>query len=189
MNVVLAVVMTLSTLLYTWLTYLIVRSNRKTLLFMQEQALEATRPYIAIAALPEPETPLFILHIRNTGKTAASNLRLTLDRSFYQFGERRADRDISTFRAFQEPIVSFSPDAELMFYLAQSFVIFGDNADLSVTPSVFAVTATYSFAGRTVEERTTIDLNAFLQSALELDRSTGALVGAIKDVAAAVRKG
>jgi len=184
----LAAVTAASTIIYTWVTYLILRSNRRTLRLMQEQSLAQTRPYISVAAVPESETPLFILRIRNTGQTAALSLRLSIDRPFYQFGQKRAGSDISTFRAFTEPIASFPPGAELMFYLAQSFVVFGENADPSVTPTVFNVTASYSFADRTVDERTVVDLNAYLNSALEHDRQTEAVVKAIKEVAGAISK-
>jgi hypothetical protein len=187
MSNALAVATALSAILYTWLTYLILRSNRDTLRLMQQQSLAATRPYVSVAVL-EVETPLFLLRIRNSGQTPASNLRLELDQPFYQFGDKRAEKNLSSFRAFQEPIACFPPGAELLFYLAQSFVIFADNADPSVTPPVFKITATYSFADQTVKETTEIDLKAYMNTAIEHDRRTEVLEKAIREVATALKR-
>ncbi|MHB9112951.1 MAG: hypothetical protein ACYC4D_10085 [Thermoleophilia bacterium] len=188
MSNALAVATALSAILYTWLTYLILRSNRDTLRLMQQQSLAATRPYVSVAAVSEVETPLFLLQIRNSGQTPAFNLRLELDRPFYQFGEKRAENNLSSFRAFQEPIACFPPGAELLFYLAQAFVVFAENADPSVTPPVFKVTATYSFANQTVTEVTPVDLKAYMNTAMKHDRRTEVLEKAIREVAAALKR-
>ena len=64
---------------YAWVTY-------KMLTALQQQAEAVTRPYLTINVFSEPKDVLFYLRIANTGRTGASNVRLTLDRDFYQFG-------------------------------------------------------------------------------------------------------
>jgi hypothetical protein len=134
---------------------------------MKQQVDSLIRPYITINAFLNPRHPLFYIKISNTGKTAAQNLRLEIDRPFYQYGRKNEDHNIANFSAFQEPFVSFSPGASLIFALAQGFVIFGKDAKADVTPKQFSVKATYMYAGATIVEITHIDLQPYLNSQSE----------------------
>ena len=58
----------------------------KMLTALQQQAEAVTRPYLTINVFSEPKDVFFYLRIANTGRTGASNVRLILDRDFYQFG-------------------------------------------------------------------------------------------------------
>ena len=65
---------------------------------------------------------------------------------------------------FQQPIEHFPPGAEIIFGLAQSYVVLDDQADQSITPSVFSINATYSYGKKTFSEMTTIDLRPYSAS-------------------------
>ena len=65
---------------------------------------------------------------------------------------------------FQQPIEQLSPGAEMIFPLAQGFVVLGNEADQSATPQVFSINATYSYGKKTVSEMTTIDLRPYKES-------------------------
>ncbi len=184
----LTTVLVLATLAYTYLTYRILRANQQNIEVMKEQSLALTRPYIDIFAAPESETPLFILRIKNNGITAAKNLRLRMDRSFFQYGKNDPDHDVSRFRAFRETILSFAPKAEISFYLAQSFVVFGDDADAEITPASFSITAEYEFGDQRVEECTTVDLQPYRNSAIPIDRGLDKLSKSLDKIREAVTK-
>lgn len=140
---ILTAALVLITGFYAWATYKILRANERVVEVMHEQAEAMTRPYIAVATFLEVDNPIFYLRITNTGKTAAVNLKLGMDKPF----ERLANKP-----AFNEIIQSFPPGAELVFMLAQSFVIFAENADRNKMPTCFTVTAEYSFGGKCVTD-------------------------------------
>lgn len=157
-------ILVLVTAFYAWVTFCMSRANDRVVRLMEAQLYASNRPYINVSVTSEPGSPIFMLKIKNTGKTGAEDLRLTLDKSFQQFGTPDESRDLSKFNAFQHSIASFPPDAEFLFYLAQSFVVFGKEADSSRTPLVFSVRAQYHFAGRAIDESTTIDLSPYLMT-------------------------
>jgi hypothetical protein len=76
---------------------------------------------------------------------------------------------LATFSAFTQAIKIFPPGAQLIFPLAQAFVVFGEEANSGATPRAFTVNATYSYLHKTVTETTTIDLNPYLKSQPEPD--------------------
>ncbi len=109
------------------------------------------------------------MRIANTGKTAATDLRLAIDRSFFKFGERSERNDLASFAAFNQPIDSLPPESEIIFGLAQGFVVFADGADPTICPTLFTVTATYGFGAKRVEERHVIDLRPYLHADIPQD--------------------
>ncbi|MCC6713061.1 MAG: hypothetical protein IT344_06840 [Candidatus Dadabacteria bacterium] len=150
--------------LYALFTYKILKANQSVVTEMQNQNEALRRPYIVISPALFPNNIIFFLRIRNTGLTAAENLRLSLDKNFYEFGKIEDRCNLKSFKAFNDPIDSFVPGAEMTFYLAQSFVVFGENANPEVTPSIFTITAEYSFGKKTVVEKTVIDLRPYAHS-------------------------
>jgi hypothetical protein len=147
---------------YAWVTFGILKANQRTVEAMQAQAEAATRPYITINVFSVPNNQLFYLKIANTGKTGADNVRFSLDREFYQYGE--TTRPMRQYSIFQQPIEHLSPGSELILGLAPGAVVLGDSADESITPTVFSITASYSYANKTVTETTAIDLRPYKQS-------------------------
>jgi hypothetical protein len=168
-NELLTAALVIITGFYAWATYKILKANEKVVEAMHEQAEAMTRPYVAVTALLEFDNPIFYLRIANTGKTAATDLKLSMDKPFSRLTEKSA---------FKEIIKSLPPGAEIVFMLAQSFVIFAENADSNVTPSCFTVTAEYSFGGKRVVEDNIIDLKAYLGANIPQD----ARVRKLKDI-------
>lgn len=182
-------ILVLVTGFYAWVTFRMSRANDRVVRLMEEQLYASNRPYINVSVTSEPGSPIFMLKIKNTGKTGAEDLQLTLDKSFQQFGDLAKENDLSSFNAFKYPIPSFPPDAEFLFYLAQAFVVFGNKADPLRTPLVFSVRARYRYAGREIDESTTIDLSPYLRtvsphpqwkdSLEKIEKEIGKLVSAV----------
>lgn len=130
--------------------------------------------------------PIFYLRISNTGKTAATNLRLTLDKSFHKFGEVNAESNLATFSAFSQSIDAFPPNAEMTFSLAQGFVIFAETSENQNLPQTFCVTAEYEFQGKKVKEDNQIDLRPYLKADVPQDayfRKMGEIVKSLETIA------
>ena len=172
------------TAFYAWVTFRILKANESVVSAMQAQNEALSRPYVNVRAFTEADNPILFLEILNTGKTAANHLRLSINKDFYQFGDRRPECNLANFNAFKHSIDCFPPDSRLAFYLAQATVLFGDKADQEATPVVFDVTAEYSFSGKTTKEVTTVDLRQFLQTRADSPR----LIGFLKDIQKALEK-
>ena len=110
---------------YSWVTFKILKANEGVLREMREQQDSLYRPYISISPVVYSDNPIFHLKIQNAGHTAAQKLKLSIDRDFYQFGEQRDNRNFRNMTAFSSVIDSFVPGAQMFFYLAQGFVVFG----------------------------------------------------------------
>jgi hypothetical protein len=153
------------TAIYTYLTHRMAKVSEASVDAMREQSEAMLRPYITASPFIRAHTPLLYLRIKNTGRMGAQNLRLTLDRDFFQFGEKDvADKNLRIKSAFSTPIDSFPPETELIFALGQGWVLFGENAQPDVSPTQFNVTATYEFLGKKVEEVNRIDLRPYMGS-------------------------
>lgn len=168
-NELLTAILVVVTGFYAWATFRILKANDKVVDVMRKQNEALIRPYITVTTLVNPRHPIIYLKIINAGKTAAVNVKLEIDRPFYQFAEGREENNIAKFPAFQKPIDCFPPGMLLCFDLAQGFVIFGKNANPNITPTKFSIKAIYSYAERTVEEVTNVDLQPYLNSRSEPD--------------------
>jgi len=158
------------TAIYAYLTLRMAKASEASVEAVREQSVAMLRPYITVAPFIRPHTPFLYLRVTNTGRTGAQNLRLTLDRDFFQFGEKnRPDKNLRTISAFSAPIDGFSPGAELLFGLAQGWVLFGADANSDVCPAQFNVTATYEFLGKRFEEVNRVDLRPYIGTEGERD--------------------
>lgn len=149
------------TAFYAWVTFKMMRASERTLQAMRDQSEASLRPYITISAFTVPNNFIFFLRIANAGRAAAQNVRLELDRDFYQYGGKAGGVNLRSAVAFQEPIQQLPPGSEIVFGLAEGFVILGERNDPALTPSVFEISATYSYGARTVSEKTIIDLRPY----------------------------
>ena len=156
---------------------------------MQEQSEAINRPYIVANTFLVPRSVMIYLKIENIGKTAAQNLCLTLDRDFYEFGRSGEENNLAKFSAFTQAIKTFPPGAQLIFPLAQAFVVFGEEANSEATPRAFNVNATYSYLHKTVTETTTIDLNPYLKNQPEPDPMLDKLDTMVKSLEMMARAG
>jgi len=184
-------VLVVITAFYAWATYKILRANEKVVEVMGEQAEAMTRPYITISPILEADNPIFYLRIKNAGKTPANDLKLSIDKSFYKFGEKADGNDLSKYPVFNDTISSFHPGSEMDFSLAQGFKIFGEGSKEEVMPTEFTIIAEYSFDGKTVKENSIIDLRPYLGANIPQDayiRKLKDIVDAIKHVSDSVKK-
>jgi hypothetical protein len=180
----LTAVLVVITAIYAWATYRILRANEKVVEAMQEQAIAVSRPYVVVAPMLEVDNPIFYLRVSNTGKTAAQNLRLTMDKSFFKFGEKGENRNLASFTAFKQPIDSFPPGADITFSLAQGFKVFAGDTENPDMPHTFSVTANYEFVGRRVEEVNHIDLRPYLGADVPQD----AYIRKLKEMSESLKK-
>ena len=157
-------VLVIVTMFYAWATFHILKANKGVVEIMQSQLEQVSRPYIQASMFVRTGTPLLCLRIQNTGKSAAQNLKLEIDKDYFQFGEKRDDKNIRLKSAFQRPISCFPPDSVIEFALGMGHQIFSPTADDAVSPKLFSVKANYSFSGKRVTELTEIDLSPYLKT-------------------------
>jgi hypothetical protein len=150
------------TAVYAWATFLILKANQAVVAAMQAQTEAQLRPYIVAYVSTRTGTTLLHLWIENTGKSAAVDLRMTMDKSFLQNAESTG-LDISQVPAFSHPIASLAPGARLPFILGVGHTIFANGAD-TVCPKVFSIKTSYRFSERRYEEENTIDLRPLLHT-------------------------
>jgi hypothetical protein len=181
---ILTMLLVIITGIYAWFTFKILKANEKIVERMHEQQEAMYRPYITISPVVYPDHPVAFLRIQNSGLSAANNLRLTLDKDFFQFGDKKEERNLKSHSAFKDKICSLAPGAEIYFYLAQSTAIFGEKGGEDLTPSVFSVTAEYEYLGKKVSENTVVDLCPYLGAANPHDP----LVKQLKDIKEIIEK-
>ncbi|MFC1643659.1 hypothetical protein ACFL1F_01090 [Chlamydiota bacterium] len=169
LTVILTAILVVITGVYVWLTFRILKANEKTVVFMRDQSESLTRPYVNISVVIYPQNSLFYLKIANTGRSTAEKLRMKIGKDFYQYGMNQENRNLRKFSAFSEEIDSFHPGAEMQFGLAQGFVLFGDEADLNLTPTRFEIETEYIGNGKKYYEIIPIDLSPYSKSILPHD--------------------
>jgi hypothetical protein len=158
------------TTIYSYLTYKMAKASEASVQTMQEQSEAMLRPYVTVSPFIRQHTTVLYLRIENTGKAAAENLRLSMDKDFFQFGEgAQPERNLRAKTAFVEPIQSLPSGGKLLFALAQGFTIFAPDADPNIVPQQFTITATYSFGSKEFTELNRIDLRPYIGSEGELD--------------------
>jgi hypothetical protein len=156
---------------------------------MQEQSEAINRPYIAVSTFLVPRSVMIYQEIENRGKTAAQDLHLTLGRDFYKFGRSGEENNLAKFSAFTQPIKTFTPGAQPVFPLAQTFAVFGVEANAGATPRVFTLNAIYNYLHRIASDITTIDLNPSLKSQPEPDPTLDKLDATVKSLEMMARAG
>ncbi len=152
------------TAIYAYLTHRMAQMSEASVKEMRHQSETMMRPYIIVSPFVRLHTPFLYLRIANTGRNAAQNLKLNIDKDFFQFGETQTEKNLKNKSAFTTPMDSFPPDSELIFALAQGWVLFEGGGKPDVCPSQFTIIATYEFSGKRVEERHNIDLRGYLGS-------------------------
>lgn len=168
------------TAFYAWVTHRILRANENAVKAMKEQTLAISRPYISVVATLEPDNPIFYLKITNLGKSAAYNLKLTIDRSFYQIN----GNDLAKYTVFNDVIDSFAAESEITFAMERSFVIFNNSEESPKFPWKFSITAEYEFGGNKVCEINRIDLRPFLNA----DVPQNPYIRKLKDISDSLQK-
>ncbi|HDS1081290.1 TPA: hypothetical protein QDZ83_004451 [Pluralibacter gergoviae] len=157
---ILTAILVIITGAYAYLTYKMSKMNERSVQIMNDQTEALSRPYLVIQPVIRPHTTFLYLKIFNSGKTSALNVKLELDKDFYQFDEK--DRNLKNINVFNTRIDSFAPNQELYFALGQGWVVFGESKN--PLPEQFTITATYSYMGKEVMEKNHIDLRPFAYS-------------------------
>jgi len=157
------------TAIYAYLTYRMAKTSEASVEEMRQQSEATMRPYIVVAPFVRPHTPLLYLRIVNTGKNTAHNLKLSIDKDFFQFGETQSDKNLRNKSAFTVPMDSFPPNTELIFALAQGWILFEGTGKPDICPTQFTITAQYEFSSKQVVEKHHIDLRGYLGSEGERD--------------------
>ncbi len=158
------------TAIYAYLTHRMTKASEASVIAMLEQSEALVRPYITVQPFVRAHTSFLYLRIKNSGRTGAENLHLSIDCDFFKFGKvDRPENNLRNLSAFSVPINSFPPETELLFALGQSWVIFGDETESKNCPTQFKITATFMFGQKKFVESHQIDLRLFLGSEGERD--------------------
>ncbi|WNL40994.1 hypothetical protein RN347_10135 [Halomonas sp. PAMB 3264] len=157
---ILTAILVVVTGIYAYLTYKMSNISERSVQMMKEQTEAMSRPHLVVQPVVRPHTPFLYLKIYNSGKTPALNVKLELDKDFYQFDE--SDKNLKEASAFSSTFDSFAPNQELFFALGQGWLIFGESKHS--LPEKFVVTASYNYMDKEVVERSHIDLRPFAQS-------------------------
>ena len=157
------------TAFYAWATLKILRANEAMVSTMRDQQNAAMRPYILVSTSVRTGTQLFYLSIKNVGKTAALGLKLSLDKSFYQLGEKREERNIANSAAFSRVIDSLPPDGQLLFLLGNGPTLYSGSDTEELSPLLFQVTANYMAGSESISETSTVDLRPYINTDIPHD--------------------
>ena len=188
----------LLTAMFAGLTFFILRANRAAVGAMREQMADQNRPFVAVTVQVRMGTPVIQLLIKNVGRSPAQNLRLRLDRDFFQFGEKGENRNLAKQSAFSQSIDCLPPMSELLFDLGMGFEIFASGADPTICPHTFEMSAEYEYGKNKYSEKTHVDLRPYMGTSVprhpvveELERvrkSIDNLSGVVKQSANAAIK-
>ncbi|NMM36206.1 MAG: hypothetical protein HHJ09_01660 [Glaciimonas sp.] len=157
------------TAFYAWATLKILRANESMVSTMQDQQNAAMRPYIVVSATLRTGTQLFYLSIKNVGKTAALDLKLSIYKNFFQLGEKRDERNIANSAAFSRVIGSLPPDGQLLLILGNGPTLFGESNTNDISPLQFQITAKYKSGPESISEASIIDLRPYINTAVQTD--------------------
>jgi len=173
-----SLILVLATGLYVFLTNRIAHANSLMAQQMMSQQENISRPVIT-ANIEIRSQVLFVLVIRNTGASVASNVSLSLDRDFFRYGEKDNLRDLAIFKGQK---FTLAPGDSLRFDLAQGFVIFAKDANEAITPTAFKIAAAYSSSLKEYQDVLVVDLSPYLMTnwpksdvALEIEKLTKAI--------------
>ena len=154
----------LVTAFYAYATFKILRANEAMVKTMRDQQNAAMRPYIIISVNVRMGTQLLYLSIKNVGMTAAIDLRLSMDKNFYQLGEKREERNIANSVAFSQTINSLPPDGQFLFLLGNGTTLYSESNSEGLSPLLFTITANYRSTTDSYTETSVVDLRPYINT-------------------------
>lgn len=164
----LTLALVLITGLYAYFTFLILKANRAVVAAMQDQMEATLRPYVIAEVNTRPGSTLVQLVVKNSGRSAAEALRMSIDRPLVQKLDGRAF-DLRTLTLFSGVEVhSLAAGAELVHLIGIGHKLFNE-AGVHGMPETFVVTAQYKFGDRTYDERHTIDVRPMIHTSVKHD--------------------
>ncbi|WFP60739.1 hypothetical protein [Mesorhizobium sp. WSM4904] len=154
-------ILVIITAIYAWLTYSIAHSNRRMVAEVQKQIEVQTRPVISFNIEIQHHT-IFVARIWNRGASPAENLRLSIDKDFYRFGEMRGEsKNIADMYIFKNTLSTLAPGDGFWIELCTGPEV-GKTIDGKViTPDKFTIQASYNYGSRKYIESFVIDLRAY----------------------------
>jgi hypothetical protein len=151
------------TAVYCYLTFKIVQKNDQIVSQMRAQYAAFVAPVITINILLK-HSVVICLKIKNAGNSPAKNLRLSIDRDFYQFADAKEEKNVRSFPLFNKPFPSFGPGEEVFLMLSQGFNLNKKEEGKLVTPLQFKITAAFEFGGQGFSSEHEIDLAAYMKT-------------------------
>lgn len=145
---------------YCWLTFKILKSNKKAVKEMRVQNESLIRPYITASTFVTKGAQYY-LKIKNTGNSAAQNLLIKLDKDFFISGLENEKKNIRNAFVFNNIIESFPPGSELFYLLGHGSVLLKNDFDEKITPQEFTVASKYEFYENIYSEKTNINLKQY----------------------------
>src|ERR1043165_7242303 len=109
---ILTAVLVIITGVYSYFTYKMAQRNAEMVEQMKAQHLSFIAPAVN-SSIRIKHGSVFCLTVKNTGQSAALNLRLSLDRDIHQFANPDVASNIRSFPMFQETMTRFAPRQEL----------------------------------------------------------------------------
>lgn len=146
---------------YAWVTQSIAKSNKLMVQKVSEQIESQTRPVVSVTIGVRSKV-VFYLRIANVGRSTATNLMLTVDRSFHRWSEKTDESDIRLLRLFREEIATFAAGEAFEVDLSQGFNINVKKNGENISPDRFDIEATYSSGQTRYSERFAIDLRPYM---------------------------
>lgn len=153
---------------YAGLTYLLARKNGEMVALMKAQHREFIAPHVTLS-LGIKHSIITTVKIRNVGRSAARNVRLSLDRDFYQFAEHQPEKNVRKWPLFQQAMPCLGAGDEIFFMLCQGFNIDKEIGGVNITPSKFSISVVYEFGGVERSENYEVDLGFYFRT--QQDRS------------------
>lgn len=149
------------TAVYAWLTHRLARAAER-------QIWDSGRARLVVSIGSNQGGQLLLLEIENVGTSSAENLRVEIDRPLHQqLGQNRA---VTEAPFFVHGLRALPPKRPVKFALGISFRWLDPNADRTLHPSTFDVTARYKTLGRHICEVFPIDIEQQLSlSAVDRD--------------------
>lgn len=157
LQAVLLFVLVLLTAAYVRYTRGLVSSQEKTLRELRFQHEASSRAYV-VARIAVSQRALFLLEIVNEGKSAATNLRLELDRDLYQYGKK--ELHMNSYPIFSRETKVFPPGTRFVVALWTDFQCLGEKPE-PLCPKEFTVKTEYESLGKSYQEDWYIDLDFY----------------------------
>lgn len=161
------------TAVYAAATFRILKANQAAVQVVQEQTTALMRPYISVEVTARTGTTLLVLSVKNTGKSAAENLSMSLDKPLVQRLDSYS-RDLRTLPLFSGVPTALAAGAEIQHILGVGHRLMNETS-VHGMPETFNIEASYKFGPRAFRETHTVDVRALIHAAVIHDPIATAL--------------